>query len=526
MRSRSGCPPRLYRAVKLLAILTGAACARPQSPSGGPPDQSGPQVIVTVPDPFSVIEASDEPIRITFNEHISEQGAAGPLDQAVQVSPESGAIEVRHRKDALEVKMEGGLHPDLVYRVTVRPTVQDLFRNAMPQPFEFVFSTGAEMLPNALAGMVFDRITGEPIEGVRVTARSQPLVEGDARGPTHVAISDSAGVFAFRYLPPLGRYVLVAWQDQNRNREADFLEPVGESFQEVSGADTLFTDIRLLRPDTTAAIVTDAEVVDSVTLTVEFDDYLDAEVPLGGVIAALALDSVPVGPPVREILHEREYLIRLQAIEDSLRVVADSLQILESTRAADSLLQAGDTAAAAAVVEALPDPPPAPEGQRGEDDEAMDLPKRSIYVILSDTLITEAAYELSVAGIININNVTSGGGTAEIVRAAPPVDSTAIADSILAADSAAAALDPQPPDTIPADTLTADTIPTPTIPTDAVPADTIRPDTLRRDGGRFGRGAAALGRDVRNSPVPWGRSSGGLPPPERRRLGSRGRGLP
>ncbi len=488
-------------AAVLLAVPLGMACARVQAPSGGPRDLDGPQVLATSPEPFAVIEASGDPIRITFNERISEQGARGSLDQAVQISPQSGEIDVRHRKDALEVRMEGGLQPDLVYRVTLIPTVQDLFQNRMLQPFEFVFSTGAEIVPTALAGMVFDRITSDPIEGVRVTARSQAAGAAEAQGPTHVALSDSAGVFAFRYLPPLGRYVLVAWVDQNRNRDPDFLEPVGDAFAEIIGVDTLLTEIHLLLPDTTPAFVTDAEVLDSVTVTVEFDDYLDPEVPLGGVIAALALNSFPVGPAVQEILHEREYLARQQVREDSLRAVEDSLMILEATLAADSLLQAGDTAAASEVVEAIPDPPPAPPTPQVEADEALNLPKRTIYVILSDTLITETQYELSVQGVINLNNVPSGGGTAEIVReAAPPVDSAAIADSILAADSTGAVLEP-------------------------TPADTLPPDTLRSDPGGLGRGAGAPGRGGRDATIPWGRSSVQGALPGRGRSGLRGGGL-
>ena len=488
-------------AAVLFAILLGVACARVQAPSGGPRDLDGPQVLATAPEPFAVVEASGEPIRIRFNERISEQGARGSLGQAVQISPQSGEIEVRHRRDALEVRMEGGLQPDLVYRVTLIPTVQDLFQNRMLQPFEFVFSTGAEMVPNALAGMVFDRITSDPIEGVRVTARSQAPGAAEAQGPTHVAISDSAGVFAFRYLPPLGRYLLLAWVDQNRNRDPDFLEPVGDAFAEIVGTDTLFTAIHLLLPDTTAAIVTDAEVLDSVTVTVEFDDYLDPEVPLGGVIAALARNSFPVGPAVREILHEREYLAREQAREDSLRAVEDSLMIIDQTRVADSLLQAGDTAAASAAVEAIADPPPAPSTPPAEDDEALSLPKRSIYVILSDTLITEIRYELSVAGVINLNNVPSGGGTVEIMREAAPVDSAAIADSTLAADSTEAVLEPTPP-------------------------DTLSPDTLRSDPAGFGRGAGASGSGARNSRIPRGRASVQWTLPGRGRSSLRGGGPP
>ena len=468
---------RLQRGARLFCVLAIASCARAQAPPGGPPDLSGPQVIFTVPDPFAEVVAFDDAIRISFNERISERSASGTLAQAVQISPESGEIEVRHKKDGLEIKMEGGFLPDLVYRVTVLPTVQDLFRNAMPQPFEFVFSTGAEMLPNVIAGMVFDRLSGDTMEGVRVTARFQPLIvggPGEAQGPTHVAITDSSGVFAFRYLPPVGRYVLTAFEDANRNGEADFFEPAGAGFQVLNGADTVFTDMSLLRPDTTAARITDADVVDSVTVAVQFDDYLDPAVPLDGITATLARDSLPDAIQVLQILHERDFLVRAEALEDSLRV-KDSLLIAESARVADSLLAAGDSAAAVEVNEARPVLQPATSIDRREDP-TRELPKRTIYMLLSDTLIAEETYEVSVAGVTNINGIIEGGGTEEFLRTAPSVDSTAIADSILAADSAAAALDDIPQDASQPDTIAPDTVPPDTILRDSVPANTTQVD--------------------------------------------------
>ena len=469
---------RPISALALMAVIAVASCARAQAPPGGPPDLSGPQVTVTDPEPFAEVEAFDEAIKIAFNERISERGASGSLAQAVQISPESGEIEVRHKKDGLEIKMEGGFLPDLIYRVTVMPFVQDLFRNKMPQPFEFVFSTGAEMLPNVIAGMVFDRLSGDVVGGARVIARHQPLVlsgVGEAQGPTHVALTDSSGVFAFRYLPPVGRYTLTAFNDRNRNREADFSEPTGSGFQAVSGADTVFADMSLLMPDTIAAVVSDADVIDSVTVALQFDDFLDPAAPLDGIVATLARDSVPDVVQVLQVLHERDFQVRAEAIEDSLWV-ADSVRIVESERLADSLLAAGDSAAAAEEIDGRSTLGPAPDIAR-RDDPDRDLPKRRVYLLLSDTLIFDETYEVSVAGVTNINGIPDGGGSEEFLRVTPPVDSVAIADSIMAADSATAAAD-----SIDAQAeLGADDVLAPdTVPAAPPPPDTVPPDTLAR----------------------------------------------
>ena len=65
----------------------------------------------------------------------------------------------------------------------------------------------------------------------------------------------------------------------------------------------------------------------SLTLEVEFDDFLDQTSELIGVSASLGPDSL--GPPqVSRIMHQRDYVERLRAIRDS-SYVADSIQFVE-----------------------------------------------------------------------------------------------------------------------------------------------------------------------------------------------------
>jgi hypothetical protein len=384
--------------------------------------------VETFPDTFAVLEAFDDPIRITFNERISERALQGTLDDAVLISPESGEVRVRHSSRELRVTMEGGFLPDEVYRITVEPLVQDLFRNPMVGAFEFIFSTGAEMTPTVLAGAIIDRITGEPVEGARVMARVEGL-PGVAPGgeesdeeviPTHVAYTDSSGVYAFRYVPA-GRYVITAFVDDNRNREPDYVEPIGTSLEELSPADTVLLNFVLLAPDTTAALVQNVDVVDSLTLAVQFDDFLDLESELTGVSASLGPDSLNTAEvttiDVATILHERDYLALMDEFQDSLHV-ADSIRFEEELQEIESLLSVGDSVAAAEIESQMLLPRPlAPRGANVL--QARELPKRALYFLLADTLATDQLYELSVSGVTNINGVADGGGTAEVLREAP-----------------------------------------------------------------------------------------------------------
>ena len=404
----------------LIGLLMITSCANQGAPPGGPLDRTGPQVVGTFPDTFAVLEAFDDEIRIVFNERISERPVQGTLDGTVIISPESGEVSVRHSSRALRVTMEGGFQPDAVYRVTVESMVQDLFQNPMAGAFEFIFSTGAEMTPTVLAGSIIDRITGRPILGARVTARVErpPGVE-EFDGPvvpTHVAITDSSGIYAFRYVPP-GRYDITAFRDQNRNREPDGSELIGTGSEELNPADTVLLDLTLLAPDTTPAMVQNVELVDSLTLAVEFDDFLDPTVELAGVSAFLGPDSLDPAA-VTAIMHERDFLGRMDEIQDSLHL-ADSIRFEEDRQRIDVLLSVGDSVAAAEIEAELATGPRPPAPRDATELQGRDLPKQVLYLLLADTLATDQPYELSVAGVTNINGVPDGGGTAELLREAP-----------------------------------------------------------------------------------------------------------
>ena len=405
-----------------IGLFTICSCANQGMPPGGPLDLTGPQVVETFPDTFAVLPAFDDEIRIVFDERISESAARGTLDGAVIISPESGEVSVRHSSQELRVTMAGGFPPDEVYRVTVQPVVRDLFGNNLVDAFEFIFSTGAEMTPTVLAGSIVDRITDQPIEGARVIARAErpPALEGsdDQAVSTHIAHTDRRGVYAFRYVPS-GGYEITAFVDQDRNGEPSGVEPIGTGREVLNPADTVLLNLALLAPDTTPAMVQNVDVVDSLTLAVEFDDFLDPASELAGVAASLGPDSL--GPAeVVMIMHERDYLDRQESIQDSLHV-SDSIRFEAEVERIEVLRSAGDSTAADDLESELV-PPRLPARSNARGAQARDLPKQVLYLLLADTLSTDQAYELSVTGVTNINGLPGGGGTAEVLRQASQLE--------------------------------------------------------------------------------------------------------
>lgn len=459
----------------LLAPLLG--CAREGAPPGGPPDHVPPVVVSTSPDTFATVEAFDHPVVIRFSERISERPTRGSsLDEAVVVSPTTSALEVNHGRSSLEISLANGFEAGHVYRVRVLPVIQDLFSNPMLSPYELVFSTGPSFSAGVLAGTVRDRISGATVAEARVQAR--PAGGGSEDSLTYAAMTDEEGIYTFRYLPP-GSYELLAFVDRNRNLEADGAEPRAlDSVRLAGAADTVLTFLEVLAPDTTPARVTRVAAVDSASLQIQTDDYLDPATSLEAVGVQVGREG-GAAPPVDSLLHAYEWearskLIRARAAAARDTAAPDTLSPAARGAGAvspDTGAAAPDTAAPGPSNGASPDtagrsvgpaprsgvragrPAPPPDTLPADSStgpyRAGPPPRseQSLYVLLARPMEQGVQYTVRVSGIVNINEVEDGGGVDSLTWTPPPPDTAAAP-----ADTTGAS-----PDTtgVPADTTTA-----------------------------------------------------------------------
>ena len=350
-------------------------------------------VIATDPAPNSLVEDLGVVISFRFSERVSERPARGILNDAVMVSPRAGPVRVESGRELIEVRVDGGFRTGMVYRITLLPVITDLFGNAMREPFELVLTTGAPLIENALAGQVLDRITGRPVEEVEVALVPATPVPDTV---VHVSRSDRAGLFVFRYVPP-GRYNLIAFQDRNRNLAPDPSEPVGRRGVLLNEGDTLFADVTILEPDTSAAQLVRAEVVDSTSLRLVFSDYLDPQ-SAGAVAVSLGAPEGETSPQVVEVLHPATW----QAQIDSARA-----QDAGPEAPGGRVPRPGETVTV-------------PGQERGGLPRGVPLPRQEVIVKLAEPLAVDVPYQLVVTGVANINLIPFGRGEAAVLRDAPP----------------------------------------------------------------------------------------------------------
>ncbi len=424
-------------AARVVALVASGAilwsCARPQAPQGGPVPETFLTVSETRPANLSTVEPFDGPVQIRFPRTMSQRLTRGSPRDAVVVSPQTGEVEVRTSGAGLEISMEGGFTAGSLYQITVLPRFQDRFQNSMGEAFNLFFSTGPEFEPNLVAGLVSERLTLQEVQEARVDAS-----RGD-EGVVRSVVSDSTGVFSLPYLPS-GSYTLVAYEDGNRDGEPGFVEIQDSVDITVSPGDTLIVaELALLAPDTTAAMLDEVDMGDSLSVVATFDDYIDPTEPLDGVGATVTPEE---GEPIEvtEIVHVAEWQDRQAA--DAAAAPPDP----------DAPGDDPDGAPADPAVD--PTPPPGPQPGAQQDDAGPVLPARELVLILSVPPLLDTPYEVTIEGVRNINGIPDGGGSAELMRTAPP-------PALPAADPDAPGAGDTPPDSIVNPDVDPDALPPP-----------------------------------------------------------------
>jgi hypothetical protein len=303
---------RLRLALAGCSIYSAFACAKMEPPPGGPPDITPPQLIASRPESLQRIPNFSGEVEFRFDEVISEGGSAsqgtgtGDLEKLVILSPTTRVPNIHWRRTRITVKPAEGWKPNRVYRVELLPGVTDLRRNRSNKGKVLTFTTGAPLPDRTLQGLVVDWSTNRPAQQALVEA----LLEPDSL-PYH-GLTDSTGRFSLGPLPA-GDYLVKGVIDQNH----DFQPATREAFDSarILGKDTtgrvgeLWTFVH----DTAPARIRTINVADSLSATVEFNQFLDPRQRLAP--ASVTLRSLPdsavvkltslLPKPVDDSLHAR-----------------------------------------------------------------------------------------------------------------------------------------------------------------------------------------------------------------------------
>lgn len=208
------------KSIQILAVLLLliTACATPTLPTGGPKDQTPPQLVSATTENFSTnFDASN--IILTFNEWIKLSNPG----QEIHTSPPLGKIaDYRAIKNKLFITFKEDLEPDLTYHINFGNAIQDVNENNPLQNFQYIFSTGDKIDSLEFRGSL------EKINDAEITDNTiiglYPVEKGDSAFykeiPFYYTYADKNGSFAFRNLKN-GKYLVRVLSDANSNKFYD-----------------------------------------------------------------------------------------------------------------------------------------------------------------------------------------------------------------------------------------------------------------------------------------------------------------
>jgi len=249
-----------YRAALVVAAVVATtwlagACANAIAPEGGPPDILPPLLVRITPENGDT-SVRPKVVALQFDEVISETPKGAPdLAGLVFISPRSGAISVDWKRSRMEIRPRAGFRDSTVYTITIRPGVQDLRNNGIDTAMMIVFSTRGAIPQTTVSGVVFDWPAGKGARDAFVEAIS--VVDTTV---AYIAVSDSVGRFAMRFMPP-GQYIVRGFIDRNNNRSLDRTE-LWDTVR-IPLLDSAAVELYTFIHDTTSARITQIAVQDS-----------------------------------------------------------------------------------------------------------------------------------------------------------------------------------------------------------------------------------------------------------------------
>ena len=271
----------MSRIAALLAMVAAAACAKEEPPPGTAPDRTPPQVTETWPAYGDSVSGLDGDAWIRFDEPLSDPRG---VDRSLEASP-AGVYAVNPGRSRIRIRPESGWRQGVVYYFRIPTGLTDLVRNRTQAPVELLFRIGSAVPPTVVQGRAYDRVTGRGTRGARLLFLSADSVP-------YTAVSDTGGVFRLPGLP-YGQYDAAVFVDQDRDLTYDAqFEPGAVVPIELSEASpSLSFDAWMIPADSTPPVLASAEVLDSLSLRLTFDDPLDSDASLDGVSVVVRRDE-------------------------------------------------------------------------------------------------------------------------------------------------------------------------------------------------------------------------------------------
>ena len=220
----------------MLACIVLASCAQVGSPSGGPIDETPPELVSAFP-VLGATEVDGQRLVLGFDEYVK---ASNWRSQLLVSPPLSGAVELEVRGREVWVSWDEALRAQTTYVFQFGDAVADVNEGNAVTNLRHAFSTGPVLDTLSIRGRVLDALTGGAQSGMRVMLfPGSWTVDSVLAGatPSYVATTLEDGRFDVSFLPSASFHVL-ALRDENRNYAWEPGEDVALLVRQASSTDT------------------------------------------------------------------------------------------------------------------------------------------------------------------------------------------------------------------------------------------------------------------------------------------------
>jgi len=143
-------------------ILT--QCATPTSPTGGPPDKTGPTVVQTYPK-SGTTNFDGQSIEFDFSDFITRS----TFQTAFDMAPDLGLrYQVDYGRKSVKVKFEKPLPDSTTMVFTLGTDMTDYHGNKMASPVTLALSTGPTIDHGKMKGRVVSAVSGKGLAGEKI----------------------------------------------------------------------------------------------------------------------------------------------------------------------------------------------------------------------------------------------------------------------------------------------------------------------------------------------------------------------
>jgi hypothetical protein len=195
-----------------------AACAQVAEVTGGPKDETAPELLAAEPAHLSTNFQGDR-VELLFSERITLERVRDRLliSPPLNVQPD---VRLTGSQSVL-IAFKEKLKPNTTYVIGIGEAVKDLTEGNTAAGVVHVFSTGAYLDTAVIAGVVTNAFTGVPEADVTVLVHfAEDTSTFTTSRPAYATRSDAQGRFLLKHLPSKS-FRLFALRDKNANYRYD-----------------------------------------------------------------------------------------------------------------------------------------------------------------------------------------------------------------------------------------------------------------------------------------------------------------